>query len=158
MRFLLIVLIMAVIASSASAQLRPFQSKAAQQKAAEAKAAREALDAVPGAPVDDLTVNELQLKRKELAGQVVELTFDNVINLKQTGEGYSARVTYESARAAEGLALIIPSDGLEFFEPLADHRGPKREKVYVQVLTSNAAKALGTRYRKNKPEGERYTW
>jgi len=153
MRTVIMVLMVVGVVFSVSAQLRPFQ-----RKPVEVKAAREALNVAPGAPVDDLTVNELQLKRKDLVGQVVELTFDNVINLKQAGEGYSARVTYESGRAAEGLALIIPSEGLEFFEPLADHRGPKRETVYVQVLTSNAAKALGTRYSKNKPEGKRYSW
>jgi len=158
MRVFMVALMITAFAFSASAQLRPGRRTALPKQVDGKKAAREILAAVPGAPVDDLTVRELQLKRKELAGQVVELTFDNVIDLKQTGEGYTAVVIYEGRRASEGLLVLIPADGFDFFEPLAEYRGPQRETVYVQILNSNAATALGTRYRKDNPEGERYLW
>lgn len=153
MKPVVMMLVLVTVALSASAQFRPFQ-----RPPAGPRPVREALETPPGEPVEKLDVNELQLRRRDLAGQVVELTFDNVIDLKQAGDGYAARVTYESARMTEGVVLIIPPEGLEFFEPLAEHRGPNRETVYVQVLPSGSARALGTRYSKNKPDGERYSW
>lgn len=110
------------------------------------------------APTEDLNVQELQLQRNELKGQVIELEFDNVIDLQQAGPGYTARVTFESPRVSEGVTIMFPAEGLEFIQPLADHRGPLRATVYVEVINSKMLRALGTRYSKNKPEGERYSW
>ncbi len=119
-----------------------------------------ALDTEPvGEPSADLNVSEFQLKRNDLKGNVVELTFDKVVTLKQAGqEGYIAMVTYESPRMAEGLNIIVPSAGLEFFEELSKINYPRKGTVYIQVLNPSTVKALGTRYSKNKPEGERYSW
>lgn len=112
------------------------------------------------APCEKLTVGELQLKRQELQGNVIELTFDRVIDLKQTGEGYTARLTFESGRQKESVLVLIPEEGLEFFQEMADRfpRSPLRETVYVEVISANITRAVGTRYSKNKPEGERYRW
>lgn len=118
------------------------------------------LEAEPaGAPAADLTVEEFQLKRNDLKGQVVELTFDKVVSLKQAGaEGYIAMVTYESPRAMKGVAIVIPAEGLEFFEEQSKIDYRSKQTVYVQVISATTVKALGTRYRKNEPEGERYGW
>jgi len=112
------------------------------------------------APSDEVDVSEFQLKRKELVGKVIELEFDRVVTLKQTGSGYTAKVTFESGRVLEGVTLLIPEEGLELFREMSerDARSPLRTKVYVEVLTGNVARAVGERYSKNKPEGERYTW
>jgi hypothetical protein len=90
---------------------------------------------------------------------VVELTFDKVVSLKQAGtEGYVAMVTYESPRALEGVTIIIPAGGLEFFEEQSKIDYRRKGTVYIQVINASTVKALGTRYRKNEPEGERYSW
>jgi len=69
-------------------------------------------------------------------------------------------VTFESGRVLGGVTLLIPEEGLELFREMSerDARSPLRTKVYVEVLTGNVARAVGERYSKNKPEGERYTW
>lgn len=111
------------------------------------------------APTAELNVSEFQIKRNELKGQVVELTFDKVVSLKQVGqEGYMAMVTYESPRMAEGLNMVVPEDGLKFFEELSRPEIRRKESVYIQVVNPSTVRALGTRYRKDKPEGERYSW
>jgi len=112
------------------------------------------------APSEEFDVSEFQLKRKDLQGKVVELTFDRVHDLKQTGQGYSARVTFENGRTGEGIVLLIPEEGLELFEEMAerDSRSPLRETVYVEVIGANMSRVVGTRYSKTKPEGERYSW
>lgn len=110
-------------------------------------------------PTADMDVEEFQLQRNDLKGQVVELTFDRVVSLKQAGkEGYVAMVTYESPRLAQGLSLMIPADGLDFFEELSKINYPRKSSVYIEVLTPSTVKALGTRYSKNKDLGERYSW
>ncbi|MFA6172130.1 MAG: hypothetical protein WC701_00470 [Kiritimatiellales bacterium] len=121
---------------------------------------REKLNAEPsGESAEELNVSEYLLKRNDLKGDVIKLTFDKVASLKQAGkEGYVAIVTYESPRLMEGLNLIVPADGLEFFEELSKPGIIRRETVYVHVLNANMLKALGTRYREDKPEGERYAW
>jgi len=112
-----------------------------------------------GDPSCELTVSEFQLKRNDLKGQVVELTFDKVVSLKQAGQGgYMAMVTYESPRLAEGLNIIVPQDGLKFFEELSKPEIRRKETVYIQVLNASVVKALGTRFRKNAEESERYRW
>jgi hypothetical protein len=131
------------------------------ERKAELKAEMKAeLNSEPaGEPSAELNVSEFQLKRNDLKGRVVELTFDKVVSLKQAGkEGYLAMVTYESPRLQEGLTLVVPSEGLEFFEDLSKPEIRRKESVYVQVLNPFTVKALGTRYRKDKPEGERYSW
>ncbi len=132
------------------------------EKKAELKAAMKAeLNSEPaGEPSADMNVSEFLLKRNDLKGKVVELTFDKVVSLKQAGQegGYLALVTYESPRLQEGLTLVVPSEGLEFFEALSKPEIRRRESVYIQVLNPTTVKALGTRYRKDKPEGERYIW
>jgi len=112
------------------------------------------------APTEEFTVSEFQLKRKDLQGIVVELTFDRVNDLKQTGQGYTARITFESVRNGEGVTLLIPEEGLELFEEMAerDVRSSLRETVYVEVIAANISRAVGTHYSKSKPEGERYSW
>jgi len=160
MRTLVVMLMVAMIGSSVSAQQNPLKTRL---KAAQAGRQRSPIDleAEPASePVDKVDVNELLLQRKDLIGKVIELEFDHVMDLKQTTQGYTARVTSESRRMAEGISLLIPTEGLEYFEPLSEHKGLKRGKVYVEILPAeiNAAKALGTRYRKDKPEGERYSW
>lgn len=113
------------------------------------------------APGEEYTVDEFLLKRKDLQGQVVELTFDRVIGLKQVGEGYTARVTFEDPRAGDGVMLLIPEAGFELFEEYVKSKDPlfrRRQTVLVEVLPANAVRAVGTRYSKNKPEGERYSW
>jgi len=160
MRTFVIVMMLAMIGSTASAQLNPFKNRQKTAQAAQTKP-RIDLDAEPAAaPTEDLDVNEFQLRRKELEGKVVELEFDRVVDLKQSGDGYTARVTYESGRITEGVVLLISEEGLELFKEMAerDARSPRRETVYIEVLGANMSKALGTRYSKNNPEGERYTW
>ena len=112
------------------------------------------------APVDELDVNEFQLKRKDLQGKVVELEFDRVAALKQTGNGYTAKVTFEDPRDSTGVFLLIPEAGLELFEDYSkyDARYRRRETVLVEVISVSAVRAVGIRYSKNKPEGERYSW
>ena len=156
MRKLMMVFVLAVVVPVffVSAQQNPLRNRGKQEMSPQVD-----LESEPeSAPVDELDVSEFQLKRKELQGKVIELEFDNVIDLKQVGEGYSVRVTFESARVAEGMMIFLPEDGLEFFEPLSEHRGPLRATVYIEVLGNNMSRALGTRYSKNKPEGERYSW
>ncbi|MBI9021299.1 MAG: hypothetical protein JEZ10_08620 [Verrucomicrobia bacterium] len=160
MRTFIIMLMLAMIGSTASAQFNPFKNR---QKTALTGQIKPEIDfkvEPSSAPTEDLNVNEFQLKRRELDGKVVELEFDRVVDLKQSGNGYTARVTFESGRLLEGVTLLIPEEGLELFKEMAerDARSPRRETVYVEVLGANISKALGTRYSKNKPEGERYTW
>ncbi len=112
------------------------------------------------APIDELDVGEFQLKRKDLQGKVVELTFERVVDLKQTGQGYTARLIFESAREKEGVTVLVPEEGLELFQEMAERmpRSPRRETVYIEVISANISQAVGTRYSKGKPEGERYSW
>ena len=140
---------------------RPAQLEKQKAVLAEKKAElKDKLEAEPaGEPSADLNVSEFQLKRNDLKGKIVELTFDKVVSLKQAGkEGYIAMVTYENPRLAEGVSIIVPADGLKFFEELSRPGLVRRESVYIQVLNGSTLKALGTRYREDKPEGERYCW
>ncbi len=34
----------------------------------------------------------------------------------------------------------------------------RRNSVYVEILPANVVRAVGTRFSKNKPVGERYKW
>lgn len=160
MKTFIIMLTLAMIGSTASAQLNPFKNRQQPAPSAQTKPKIDLAAEPAVAPSDELTVSDFQLKRKELEGKVVELEFDRVVDLKQSGVGYTARVTFESGRIMEGVTLLIPEEGLELFKEMAerDARSPRRETVYVEVLGANISKALGTRYSKNKPEGERYTW
>lgn len=153
--------ILPVLIASAQNPQRPVLQRPNFPQQTDFKAGLKAgLDVEPaGEPSGELTVDEFQLKRNDLKGQVIELTFDRVVSLKQAGaEGYMAMVTYESPRIAEGLNIIVPADGLEFFEDLSKVNYPQRRSVYIQVLTPSTVKALGTRYSKNKEAGERYSW
>ena len=108
---------------------------------------------------EELTVDEFLLKRNDLKGKIVELTFDRVISLKQAGkEGYIAVVSYQKPRHAEGVNVLIPAEGLGFFKELDKPELQRRATVYIEVLNANTLKALGTRYREDKPKGERYGW
>lgn len=160
MRLFMLILTVALIGSSAMAQ-NPFKQRRNQGNSANQEKLKVDLEAEPSvAPTEELDVNEFQLQRKGLEGQVVKLEFDRVIDLKQTGNGYAARVTFESVRMAEGLVLMIPEEGLDLFRDMSerDGRSPLRKKVYIEVLGGNVSRVLGTRYRKSEPEGERYTW
>ncbi len=159
MRTFIIMLTLAMIGSTASAQ-NPFKNRNKPALAAQAKPAIDFEKEPSVAPSEELDVSEFQLKRKDLTGAVVELEFDRVVDLKQSGNGYTARVTFESGRITEGVVLLIPEEGLELFREMAerDARSPRRETICIEVIGANMSKALGTRYSKNKPEGERYTW
>jgi len=151
------IVLLAVLASAffVSAQQKSFKDRFKQ-------AAKPKIDfsvEPASAPVDELDVQEFQLKRKDLQGKVVELEFDRVSALKQTANGYTAKVTFEDPRDSTGVFLLIPEAGLELFEDYSkDARYRRRETVLVEVLPANAVRAVGTRYSKNKPEGERYSW
>ncbi len=160
-KWTVLVLVAALVpAFVASAQLNPFKKKSQQLKAANLKPQVDLSAQPASAPVDELNVTELLLKRKDLQGKVVELEFDRVLELKQTGNGYTARVTFESARSGEGLILLIPAEGIELFEEMTDRdfRSRLRKTVYVELLGGDVTRAVGTRYSKNKPDGERYSW
>ncbi len=118
------------------------------------------LQAEPAAePADELTVTEFLLQRNDLQGRVIELTFDRVHVFKQNQAGdYSALVTYESPRVAEGATLLVPEEGREFFEDMEQRKSRRRETVYVEVINLRVLKALGTRFRDDNPAGERYSW
>ena len=155
----MLLLAVTLIGYTASAQ-SPFKRRMQTAPAAQKKPKID-FEAEPAvAPSEELDVNEFQLKRNDLTGKVVELEFDRVIDLKQSGNGYTARVTFESGRITEGVILLIPEEGLELFEEMADRvpRSPLRKKVYAEVLGGSISRAVGTRYSKSKPEGERYTW
>lgn len=137
------------------------QLPAAAEKAQNLKAELKVdLNAEPACePSEKLNVDEFQLKRNDLKGQVIELTFDKVVSLKQAGQaGYIAMVTYESPRIAEGLTIAVPSEGLEFFKELSEMKYPAKRTVYVEVINPSTARAVGTRFSKNKEAGERYSW
>ena len=160
MRILLITLTVAMLGTTASAQFNSFKNRQRNRARQPGKATLDLSVEPSAAPSEELDVSEFQLQRRSLGGKVVELKFDRVLDLKQTGNGYSARVTFESGRLLEGIMLLIPEEGLELFQEMAerDPRSPLRKKVYVEVLTGSVTRAVGTRYRKNKPEGERYSW
>lgn len=155
------VLILSALTASAQIPQRPVLQRPGLTPKADRKAE---FIAEPGtepdaAPSEELNVEEFLLRRNELKGQVVELTFDKVVSLKQAGnDGYVAIVTYESPRIAEGLSILVPQDGLELFEELSRRNTRSRQQIYVQVLSPSAVKAIGTRYNKNKDAGERYSW
>lgn len=117
------------------------------------------LDVEPSvAPSDDLTVDEVLYKRKDLKGQVIKLEFDRVNDLKQTKTGYTARVSFERMNRADGMVVMIPEAGFKFFEKKDEHSSADNDDVYIEVLGKNSVRAVGTRYSKSKPEGERYSW
>lgn len=166
----IVLIVLAGLIPAVQVSAQPVDKKTFQERVKKFRGKKQAPQARPQidltaepatAPVDELTVNEFLIKRKDLQKQVIELEFDRAIDLKQVGKGYSVRVTFESLRATEGVTILFASDGLEFFEPLADQIGRgsgNRKSVYVQVLPNGATVGLGTRYSKNKPEGERYRW
>lgn len=158
MKKLMMMLMLAVVVPVffVSAQQNPLKKRGQQQGTMPKVDLKTEPDA---APEDDVTVAEFLLKRKDLKGKIVELEFDRAFDLKQVGEGYSVRVSFESARATEGVNIILPEEGGAFFEPLTERgRGASRKTVYVQVLGNNMVRGLGTRYSKNKDLGERYRW
>lgn len=157
MRKMILMIVMAVLlpALFVSAQKDPSKTRKKQTARPEID-----LSVQPAAaPGKEFDVLEFQLKRKELEGQVVELVFDRVHNLKQTDQGYTVRVTFDNVRGGSAV-LLIPEEGLELFEEMAarELRSPLRQSVYVEVIDANFARAVGTRYSKNKPEGQRYSW
>jgi hypothetical protein len=112
-----------------------------------------------GEPVDKFEVDEFLLQRKDLEGEIVELEFDRVLDLKQIEAGYSARISFENKRNERAdVTLLIPKTGFEFFEKLAEDRNVSRKSVYVEVLKGNNVRALGTHFSKSKPAGERFSW
>ncbi len=159
MRMVIVMLTVVLMGSIALAQT-PFKRRAQTAPSSQVRPEID-LEVEPSvSPTEELDVNEFQLKRKELEHQVVKLEFDRVIDLKQSGNGYTARVTFESGRITEGLTLMIPEEGLDMFKDMAERapRSPLRKKVYVEVLSGNVSRAVGVRYSKSKAEGERYSW
>lgn len=100
-----------------------------------------------GKPFAELTVEEFQLKRDDLEGKVVELTFDRIISLKEVmSESYLALVTYHDSSHADAIQILIPKDGLDLFKDRVSPESMGTQSVYVQVLTPVTVKALGTHY------------
>lgn len=163
---LILLLAMPVLLISAQtnelSEAAPAKNKKASKKMSkEAALAQIDLSIEPVAePSDELDVTELQLQRLDLDGKVIELTFDRVIFLKPTDQGYVAKLTFGQGRERESAPVLIPKDGLELFQEMAerDLRSPRRETVYVEVIDSKIMRAVGTDFSKNKPEGERYSW
>ena len=143
-----------------SAQTAP-RGKAAKAEKVEQKAGRKAdvKEKRDIAAAEELNVDEFLLKRNDLKGKIVELTFDRVVSLKQMGkDGYVALVSFQQPRLTDGVIILVPAEGLDFFQELNKPELQRRESVYVEVMEANKLKALGTRYREDKPKGERYGW
>ena len=159
MRAVLVMLVVVLIGSTAMAQ-NSFKRRAQTAQKNQTKPKVDFSVEPSVAPSEELDVTEFQLKRKELKGKVIELEFDRVVDLKQSDNGYTARVTFESGRIVEGMTLLIPEEGLDLFQKMAEYepRYSSRQTIYVEVLSGNIARALGERFSKNKPEGERYSW
>jgi hypothetical protein len=136
---------------------------AAEQKAGLLKAALDMPQPVEG-PAAKLDVNEFQLKQADCVGQVVELTFDEVLTLKQeSSAGYVATVAFKREQRdgsrSSAVEIAVPPEGLKTFQEVYLLNGTTRQtKVMVQVLVGSKVRALGERYRKDNPEGERYVW
>lgn len=113
---------------------------------------------VIGKPTAELNVDEFQLKRFELAGQVIELTFDRILGLKEVEPGsYVAFVTYHDSDAIEGLRILVPKAGLDLFKGRVSSESDGSQTVYVQVQTPDLVKAVGTYYTE-EDEGVHYGW
>lgn len=112
------------------------------------------------APLSRMEVDEFLLKRNELQGSVIELRFDRVSELKQTQNGYMAAVRYEGGRGAQEVRVLVPEEGLDLFGEWTKMKPGTKERtdIYVQVMTNGLVRALGERYSKSKPEGDRYSW
>ena len=160
MRIGIMLLTIALIGTTVSAQQRPSKRRIQELKKANPKMNIDLSTQPPGEPVDKLTVPELLLQRKDLAGKVIELEFDRATGLKQTSHGYTAKLFYDDVRDASGVMILIPEEGFDMFEVYSknDARYRRRETVLVEILPANAVRAVGKRYSKNKPEGERYVW
>jgi hypothetical protein len=115
-------------------------------------------------PVAELDVNEFQMKQADYVGQVVKLTFDEVLTLKQEGRsGYIATVTYKREQRdgsrSSSVEIAIPPEGLKLFQEVYDLNGSTRQTtVMVQVLVESKTRAVGARYRRDNPEGQKYVW
>ena len=111
-----------------------------------------------GKPSFELNVNEFQLKRYDLVGQVGELTFDRILGLKEVvPDGYVAFVTYHNANRIEGLKIIVPRDGLDFFKGQISPDSVGDKTIYIQVRTPDTVKAIGTYYTEEN-DGVHYRW
>lgn len=112
-----------------------------------------------GGPVKTLDAGELLLSQNELQGQVVELEFNQVVELRPAENGYIARVSYDGGWDAAGVEVLLPKEGMWLFADVMDrYDWDGFEKVYVEVRENKMARALGARYNQNQPEGERYSW
>jgi len=111
---------------------------------------------------DELNVNEFELKRIDLVGKVVELRFNRVRSVKEVSSGnYMAVVQYyeNSGYWAEsgGVEVLVPKEGMRFFETPDGARDTREEQVYVQVLSPTEVKALGKYYAEDE-KGLHYGW
>ena len=134
----------------------------AARKAAGVKAVVELPQPAEG-PVDKLDVNQFQVKQADYVGKVVELTFDQVLTLKQEGAaGYIATVVYERVeRRSSDIASVdiaVPPEGLKTFQELYERNTPRRTTVMVQVIVGSKVRALGQSYYSDYPEGKKYVW
>jgi hypothetical protein len=114
-------------------------------------------------PVAKLDANEFQMKQADYIGKVVELTFDQVLTLKQQGQsGYIATVTYKkqerSGSSSSFVEVVVPPEGLKMFNEVFEQEGTRKTTVMVQVIVGSKVRAIGERYRSDAPEGERYRW
>jgi hypothetical protein len=128
-----------------------------------AKAEQPAMQSVPVTkPVGEaLSVNEFELQRDDLVGKVIELRFDRVLSFEEIGPGsYMAVVRYQNSdRYAEGrgLKVLVPKAGERLFENRNGSIDIREEKVYVQVVSPEEVKALGTYYAQDE-NGLHYGW
>lgn len=134
----------------------------AERKAAAVKAVVELPQPV-GDPSEKLNVNEFLMKLADYSGKIVELTFDEVITLKQVGaSGYVASVTYERDRSDTSKSafvdIVVPPQGLKTFQDLYEKGTIGQRTVIVQVIVESKVRALGTRYRRDNPAGEKFFW
>lgn len=134
----------------------------AERKAAAVKAVIELPQPV-GDPSEMLNVNEFLMKLADYSGKIVELTFDKVVSLKQTGSsGYVASVTFERDQGDNSMNaavdIVVPPQGLAFFKDLYEKGAMGQRTVIVQVIVESKVRALGTRYRRDNPAGEKFFW
>jgi len=118
-------------------------------ESAKLKAEQKAELAAPpaGKPSAELNADEFQLKRYELTGRTIELTFDRILSLKEIGPNiYAALVTYHDSYAVEGVRIIVPAAGLELFKSRVAPESGGTQTVYVQVLAPDMVKVIGTHY------------
>jgi len=116
------------------------------------------VSAYPPPEKDKLTLAELQKRKFEFDGKIIEIEVTSCRSIQQTGPGkYSAYCRFYNSQdresAYETIYFLKDEDGdaLEFFEELDEKSsfGVGRVSFYVLVEKGNLT-ALGEKYRKSK--------